>query len=877
MKRNNGGKAGTKLLLVLLSIFILMILLVPAASAQQLGDVNFDGVVNIYDVVLIQRHILGYQPPLSAAQLAVADVNGDGMVNVVDVNLIMQYIQGYINSFPVQQLYAPVLISPIEAASVSGSMVSFQWGAVSGATRYQLEITRVSDGTIFRTVDLGNVTSTIQYAFADDGTQYRWRVRAGGNTQWGAWSVYRSFTNGAALPAPTLGVPAEDAALDSTSVSFQWSAVSGATRYQLEIIRISDGYIFRNLELGNLINTTVSGFPNDGTQYRWRVRAGTATQWGLWSAYRTFTNGVTLPAPTLGYPANDASLDTTSINFQWSAVTGASRYQLEVIRVSDSFIFKNIKLGNLTNVSQSGFPNDGTEYRWRVRAGNATSWGSWSTYRYFTSGVILPAPTLTSPENNTVISGTSVLFRWNAVTGATRYQLEVTKGIAKEPFKDVTLGNLAMSEQFGFLRDGTQYHWRVRAGNNAGWGAWSTYNAFYSGQLPGIPVLISPISDQNQPGRQISFSWQAVTGANNYEIEIVNKRTGALLTKALLGNVTSSVQRGFDDDGTSFKWRVRAAGTEGWGAWSDYAHFVNGDTPGAPVLSRPEHNENIGRSWINFEWQPVVGADRYQLQIKDSEGEIYRTATVNNRTTSLQKDFPVDGSEYTWTVRSGNANGWGNVWAVERSFSVGSPFAIPTLLLPAVNATVADDDGEIEFQWSSVTGADTYHLEIVDVRYNTLFYSLDTLSTTTATPSGFAYSEEKQYKWRVRAGDGDKWGAWSAYRQFINEEPGLPNLPAPSLLSPASGATATGTAVYFDWTPVSGADTYNLQVLYVTGGSLLLDEEIASGNVPTEQPGFPDDVTQFMWRVRSSSDGGVSWGPWSFYNYFTNGYWWMPF
>jgi hypothetical protein len=877
VKRNNGGKAGTKLLLVLLSIFFLMMLLVPAASAQQLGDVNFDGVVDIRDVVLIQRHILGYQPPLSAAQLAVADVNGDGMVNVVDVNLIMQYIQGYINSFPVQQLYAPVLISPIEAASVSGSMVSFQWGAVSGATRFQLEITKVSDGTTFRMVDLGNVTSTTQYAFADDGTQYRWRVRAGNSTQWGAWSVYRTFTNGAALPAPTLGVPAENAVLDNTSVSFQWSSVTGATRYQLEVIRVSDGYIFKNPELGNLVNTTVSGFPNDGTQYRWRVRAGTASQWGLWSVYRTFTNGAALPAPTLGYPANDASLDTTSINFQWSAVTGANRYQFEVVRVSDSFIFKNIELGNLTTVSQSGFPNDGTEYRWRVRAGNATSWGSWSTYRYFTSGVTVPAPTLTSPENNAVISGTSVLFRWNEVSGATKYQLEVVQGVQGLPFKDVTLGKITMSEQFGFLRDGTEYRWRVRAGNATGWGAWSGYFTFNSGQLPATPVLISPISILTPvAGRQVSFSWQAVMGANNYEIEIVNERTGALLTKALLGNVTSSVQRGFDDDGTTYKWRVRAAGSEGWGAWSDYAYFVNGDTPGAPVLSEPEHNASISRSWINFEWKPAVGADRYQLKIS-KDGTVYRTVDVSNRTTSLQQDFPVDGGIYTWTVRSGNANGWGTIWATERSFTVGSPFARPTLLLPADYSTQTED--EITFSWQSVDGATIYELQVAEFATGTLFESSTTTSTSQAV-YGFTPANQIQYKWRVRAGEsltgGNRWGDWSGYRHFINEDPANPALSAPALTSPAEGAVATGTAVYFSWTSVTDANKYNLQVLYANGSGNVFIENNNVTAPPHEQAGFPDDVTPFYWRVRSSNASG--WGPWSFYRQFTNGFWWvMPF
>jgi len=692
MNNTHRRKVGAKVTLALLSVFILLILLVSTVSSQMLGDVNFDGVVDIRDVVLVQRHILGYQPPLTSVQLTAADVNSDGMVNVVDVNLMMQYIQGYINSFPTHHLYAPVLISPVEGASIDGSVVSFQWGAVTGATRYQLEITKVSDGKVFRAVDLGNSTSTAQDAFANDGVQYRWRIRAGSSTQWGAWSLQRTFTNGA----------------------------------------------------------------------------------------------------------------------------------------------------------------------------------------------VLPVPTLSSPNNNSAITDSSVLFRWNAVSGATKYQLEVLRGTESVPFKEVTVGNITMSEQFGFLRDGTQYRWRVRAGNNTGWGGWSAYFTLTSGSVPVAPVLVSPISVLTpMPGRQVSFSWQAVSGAINYELEIANERDGSFLTKASLGNVTSSIQRGFEDEGTSYRWRVRAASSDGWGAWSNYATFINGDKPGAPALSRPEANENIGRHWINFEWKPVIGADRYQLKI--SKGNtVYRTVSVQGRTTSLQQDFPLDGSDYTWTVMAGNVNGWGEVWATPRFFTVGSPFAAPVQITPATFSTQIGTD--IPLTWRTVDGATIYELEVIDFVTGSVFKTATVTpvagSVQSKTETGFIPANQNQYKWRVRAGEslagGNKWGSWSGYWHFINENPAIPSLPAPALLSPAEGAVATGTAVYFNWTPVSGATSYNLQVLYANGSGTQFVYNAAITSPPSppyQQGGFPDDVTPFYWRVRSGD--GANWGPWSFYRHFTNGYWWV--
>jgi V8-like Glu-specific endopeptidase len=62
------------------------------------GDLNGDQLVNIQDVALAQRHVLGLQL-LPASLFDLADVNLDGRVDVRDVNLIMRYALGLINNF----------------------------------------------------------------------------------------------------------------------------------------------------------------------------------------------------------------------------------------------------------------------------------------------------------------------------------------------------------------------------------------------------------------------------------------------------------------------------------------------------------------------------------------------------------------------------------------------------------------------------------------------------------------------------------------------------------------------------------------------------------------------------------------------------------
>jgi hypothetical protein len=99
MANQSGKKAGAKLTLVLLSVFLFLLLFALPVFAATYGDINDDGEINVQDVVLVMKHVLDLDE-LTTAQKAVADVNGDGNINVQDVTLIMQYSLGLIDEFP---------------------------------------------------------------------------------------------------------------------------------------------------------------------------------------------------------------------------------------------------------------------------------------------------------------------------------------------------------------------------------------------------------------------------------------------------------------------------------------------------------------------------------------------------------------------------------------------------------------------------------------------------------------------------------------------------------------------------------------------------------------------------------------------------------
>lgn len=70
----------------------------PTPSVTVLGDVNFDGAIDVVDSLMIMQHV-AESITLTGDSLIAADVNRDGYVDVVDALMTLQYNAGLITSF----------------------------------------------------------------------------------------------------------------------------------------------------------------------------------------------------------------------------------------------------------------------------------------------------------------------------------------------------------------------------------------------------------------------------------------------------------------------------------------------------------------------------------------------------------------------------------------------------------------------------------------------------------------------------------------------------------------------------------------------------------------------------------------------------------
>ncbi|MCD6166249.1 hypothetical protein J7K19_06045, partial [bacterium] len=297
----------------------------------------------------------------------------------------------------------------------------------------------------------------------------------------GNWSEteVKFFGYGKPPSSPTLLSPANGSVFADPTPRLDWSDVPLVHRYELQIDDNSNFYspVLKDTSIKNSFYT-VSTALADATYY-WRVRARyTGGNWSNWSSVWKFTVDTTGPmAPNLISPANGTATNQNTPTFDWSDVSGAVEYQIQVAG-NNTFSSPKIDRFGLTSstyTTTSPF-TDGTYY-WRVRAkDNLNNWGGWSTVWSFTIDTQgPPVPNLISPANGSTTNDNTPTFDWDDITDAVEYQIQVDNNSNfSSPERNQVGLTTSTYTPTSSLSDGT-YYWRVRAKDNLNnWGGWST-------------------------------------------------------------------------------------------------------------------------------------------------------------------------------------------------------------------------------------------------------------------------------------------------------------------------------------------------------------------------------------------------------------------
>jgi hypothetical protein len=281
--------------------------------------------------------------------------------------------------------------------------------------------------------------------------------------------------------------------VSGTSITYRWNASAGATAYWITVSTSGNSsdtskYKYSN-GVGNVTQYTDTGYPNNGTTYYWWVSAGNDAGWAPQAQVLdqgfSFINGYQPPsAPALVSPGNGTEVSGTSVTYLWNASAGATAYWIAVSTSSNPNDTSKYKysngVGNVTQYTDTGYPNNGSTYYWWVSAGNDAGWSPSSQVQAngfnFNNYTPTPAaPTLVSPGNGTTVSGTSITYLWNASAEATNYWILISTSsnpndTSKYKYSN-GLGNVIQYTDTGYPNNGTTYYWWVSAYNSGG--GWS--------------------------------------------------------------------------------------------------------------------------------------------------------------------------------------------------------------------------------------------------------------------------------------------------------------------------------------------------------------------------------------------------------------------
>jgi hypothetical protein len=195
----------------------------------------------------------------------------------------------------------PTLSSPSNGANVSGTTVTFQWNPAARAIDYYLEVAMDAGFTMIVFGEwVGNFTGINLINLPDNGQTFYWRVAAWNTLGTSSDSSTWSFVNGPSdIPEiPALSSPANGANVSGTSIQLTWNLAARASDYYLQVATDAGfgSLIFDDWLGGIYSGADMSGFPNNGQTFYWRVAAGNALGSSPYSSAWNFINGTPLPS-----------------------------------------------------------------------------------------------------------------------------------------------------------------------------------------------------------------------------------------------------------------------------------------------------------------------------------------------------------------------------------------------------------------------------------------------------------------------------------------------------------------------------------------------------------------------------------------------------
>lgn len=286
--------------------------------------------------------------------------------------------------------------------------------------------------------------------------------------------------------------------------------------------------------------------------------------------------------------------------------------------------------------------------------------------------------------------------------------------------------------------------------------------------------------------------------------------------------------------------------------------------PVTPLLISPANNSTGNLLSLNLVWTKTQYSTKYRVLLATDSlfnNVILNDSLLTDSVKSLTNLSTL--TNYYWKVSAGNIVGWSNYSSTYRFRTIGSPTQV-NLFSPANYAV--NQPVNITLKWYKAIDQTLKSNKAVSnywVEYSTdssfIIGVVKDSTLTDSLKSVSVLSLGNKYYWRVKAKNAAGWGSFSSIWNFTT----VPPTPAaPVLVSPLNNVTNLQLNVLLDWSIVSFAVTYRIQI---ATDSLFTSIVFDTSNVSRDSLRLRSGIlilnTKYFWRVNATNITGT--GLWS--------------
>jgi len=371
-----------------------------------------------------------------------------------------------------------------------------------------------------------------------------------------------------------------------------------------------------------------------------------------WAGARLYRiSDVTPPPPPPGLPGAPGTLAATGgdarVTLEWAAATGAATYSIYRGTVSNAQAAAPIAMGLTSLRFVDTTVTNGTKYFYKVAGVNTSGIGPRSPEASATPNV--PPPT--GPGGLTAVPGDkSVKLAWNAVTGATGYNVYRGTASGGQSATPVLSNVTATTVTDTGLTNGVKYYYKLSAVNGGGIGPRSSEVSATPNAVPAVPAGLAATAGD----AKVTLKWEPVAGAASYNIYRATASNMQGTTPVATGVTTASyVSTGLVNN-TAYFFKVAAVNSAGAGALSGEAAATPVGIPPAPAgLTATAGNQSV-----TLNWQAAPTAATYNVYRGTTAGGQSSSPVATGLTATTFTDTGrTNGTKYFYKVTALNGAG----------------------------------------------------------------------------------------------------------------------------------------------------------------------------------------------------------------------------